>query len=54
MILLTVTLYDIIAVIVTVAALFCASQDYMPGLVVCGIVSGVAMVAMGWVLATEE
>ena len=54
MVLLTIILYDAVAIIVTVAALLCASAGLMTGLLICGIVAGIALVSLGWVLAIYD
>ena len=54
MILLTIVLYDIIAVIVTVAALLCAYADWMHGLLICGVIAGIALIVTGYILAMEK
>lgn len=54
MILVAVILYDIIAVTVTLAALLCVYFGSMTGMLICSVVSGVALVALGLVLATHE
>ena len=54
MILFTLILYDAVAIIVTVAALLCASAGSMAGLLICSMVSGIALASLGVVLAIYD